>query len=95
MAGFPSVGVPLFLCAGVEMEIKYSKQAVKFLERQNIFVRKRIMDAIDRIPQGDIVRLQGREGYRLRVGSYRIIFDKEGYVIFIMKIDKRGDVYKG
>jgi mRNA interferase RelE/StbE len=26
--------------------------------------------------QGDVKRLQGREGYRLRIGWYRVIFDE-------------------
>ena len=57
------------------MEIKYSKQAAKFLDRQNKLVRERIIRAINKIPEGNIVKLQGRNGYRLRVGSYRVIFD--------------------
>ena len=83
-----------FLCVLI-MKIEYSKQAEKFLDRQNKLVRERIIRAINKIPEGDIVKLQGRNGYRLRVGSYRVIFDSEGRVIFIEKIDKRGDVYKG
>ena len=77
------------------MEIQYSKQAVKFLNKQNKLVRERIVNAINRIPEGDIVKLQGRENYRLRVGSYRVIFDRMGRVVMIVKIDKRGDIYKG
>ena len=79
----------------VIMEIEYSKQAVKFLAKQNKFVRERIITAIERVPNGDIKKLQGRSGYRLRVGKYRIIFDDNGCIIFIEKIDNRGDVYKG
>ena len=85
---------PLFLCVLI-MEIKYSKQAVKFLNKQTQSARQRIVSAINRIPEGDIVKLQGRENYRLRVGSYRVIFDRIGRVILIEKIDNRGDVYKG
>ena len=78
----------------VRMKIEYSKQAVKFLSKQNIFVRERIMNAVKRIPNGDIKKLHGRNGYRLRVGKYRVIFDNDGRIIFIEKIDTRGDVYK-
>ena len=76
-------------------EIQYSKQALKFLEKQSLQVRQRIDRAISLIPKGDIIKLQGRDGYRLRVGSYRVIFDRAGRVLMIMKIDNRGDVYKG
>ncbi len=77
------------------MEIKYSKQASKFLERQPSETSDRIRHAIDQIPKGDIVKLKGQDKYRLRVGSYRVIFDRFGCILFILKIDNRGDVYKG
>ena len=76
------------------MEIKYSKQAAKFLNRQPVAVSERIRHAIEQIPKGDIVKLQGQDKYRLRVGSYRVIFDRFGRVLFVLKIDNRGDVYK-
>ena len=69
------------------MQIRYSKQAIKFLNKTDLPTRQRIVNAIHNIPNGDIKKLQGRVGYRLRVGSYRIIFDKSGKIIFIEKID--------
>ncbi|NLK79052.1 MAG: type II toxin-antitoxin system RelE/ParE family toxin [Clostridiales bacterium] len=75
------------------MEIQYSKQAVKFLKKQDITTRKRIINAINLLPSGDVKKLQGRQGYRLRVGDYRIIFDKSGNILYIEKIDSRGQVY--
>ncbi len=76
------------------MEIHYSKQAEKFLKKQNLSTRSRILDAIHGLPMGDVKKLQGRNGYRLRVGSYRIIFDKDGNILYIERIDNRGQVYK-
>ncbi len=76
------------------MEIHYSKQAEKFLKKQNPATRSRIPDAIHSLPMGDIKKLQGRSGYRLRVDSYRIIFDKDGNILYIESIDNRGQVYK-
>ena len=76
------------------MEIKYSKAAVKFLKKQNQPIQVRIMTAIEKIPAGDIVKLQGIIGYRLRVGNYRIIFDFSGNIIDIIEIDNRGQIYK-
>jgi mRNA interferase RelE/StbE len=58
----------------------------------------RIINAIDKIPLGDIKRLVGNEIsslFRLRVGKYRIIYMYEDeQTIKIIKIDSRGDVYK-
>lgn len=77
------------------MNIQYSKQALKFLKKQDKSTQIRIISAINALPAGDIIKLQGREGYRLRVGNYRVIFDKHGEVLMIEKIDNRGQIYKG
>ncbi len=77
------------------MEIQYSKQAIKFLKKQDIITRKRIVTAISLLPAGDVKSLKGRSGYRLRVGDYRVIFDKMGNILYIEKIDNRGQIYKG
>lgn len=77
------------------MQINYSKQAIKFLKRQDRINRKRIVDAISTLPLGDVKKLQGEiNTYRLRVGDFRVIFDKHGNIIYISKIDNRGEIYK-
>ena len=76
------------------MQINYSKQAVKFLSKQNKIVQKRIIDAINKLPSGDVRKLQGRTGYRLRIGNFRIIFDTSGNILYIEEIDNRGQIYK-
>lgn len=47
-------------------------------------------------PTLDIKKLQGEPYFRLRVGDWRIIFNKKDTikVILIDKIKSRGDVYK-
>ena len=76
------------------MEINYSKQAIKFLSKQDKPTKIRIVTAINNLPSGDVKKLQGEEGYRLRVGTFRIIFDYDGNILRIEKIDNRGQVYK-
>jgi len=41
-------------------------------------------------------KLQGRSGYRLRVGDWRVIYEinKDQIVIIVMKIAPRGEVYR-
>jgi len=41
-------------------------------------------------------KLQGRDGYRLRVGDWRVIYkiQSEELVIMVLKIASRGEVYK-
>ena len=77
-----------------KMIVKYSKQSIKFLSKQDKTTRIRIVEAINKLPQGDVKKLQGQENYRLRVGDYRIIFDKNGEILYNEKIDNRGQVYK-
>ncbi len=78
------------------MQINYSKQAIKFLKKQNMDTRKRIVESIQKLPLGDVKKYQGAiSKYRLRVGDYRVIFDKQGNILYIEKIGNRGDVYKG
>ena len=77
-----------------KLEIKYSKQALKFLKKQEIVTQKRIINAISNLHKGDVKKLQNRNG-RLRIGDYRVIFDNVENIIFIQIIDNRGQVYKG
>lgn len=76
------------------MEIRYSKQAVKFLGKQSRDVRSRIISAIEKLPAGDVKKLTGQPYYRLRVGDFRVLFDRDGHIIEVIKIDNRGQVYK-
>lgn len=38
---------------------------------------------------GDVKPLQGRDGYRLRIGSYRVIFDEDAVTILAIYIGRR------
>lgn len=76
------------------MEIIYSKDAIKFLKKQTRQTQERIISAIENIPDGDIRNLKGRSGYRLRVGTFRVLFDEKGTIINIIDINNRGQIYK-
>ena len=77
-------------------QISYSKKAVKFLKRQDDPSQKRLIAAISRLPlEGDIKKLQGIDGYRLRVGNFRVLFNVNGIIIDIIDIGNRGQIYKG
>lgn len=74
--------------------IKYSKQAQKFLAKQEQGARMRIEAAIQALPAGDVKKLKGQPYYRLRVGDFRVLFDRDGSIVLVVKIDNRGQVYK-
>jgi mRNA interferase RelE/StbE len=39
--------------------------------------------------QGNVKALQGRDGYRLRIGNYRVIFDEDATTILAIYIGRR------
>lgn len=41
----------------------------------------------------NVRKLQGREGYRLRVGNYRVVFDDDGKVLDILGVGPRSSIY--
>jgi mRNA interferase RelE/StbE len=81
-------------------EIVYSKSALKALSRIPVNFAKRIRSKIEQYAAdpasqvSNIVKLQGRDGYRLRVGDWRVIFDEDGNVIAILEIGPRGGIYE-
>jgi len=79
------------------MNIRFdSKAALKFITKQPEKQQKRIMEAIQRIPSGDIKALRGpKPFFRLRVGDYRVVFEVDENTVIICDVGNRGDVYKG
>jgi mRNA interferase RelE/StbE len=68
--------------------IKLTKKAEKFIKKQDKDTQKRIIKAIIELPEGDIKRLKGMdETYRLRVGDFRALFDKNDKEFVIVVID--------
>jgi mRNA interferase RelE/StbE len=43
--------------------------------------------------KANVKKLQGREGFRLRVGNWRVIFDENGEVLDVLEVDSRGSIY--
>lgn len=76
------------------MQIEYSKNAIKYINTLDRPTKKRLKKAIEKIPFGDIKKLQGIEnGYRLRVGDLRVLFTPENDIIYIDNIIPRGQAY--
>lgn len=78
-------------------KISIKKKALKFINKQDKVQQIRIYKAIYELPNGDIKILKGYSNiYRLRVGTYRIIFEwiKDEIVINVTDADNRGEIYK-
>lgn len=81
----------------MKYSILFKKSAEKYLDSIQPNVRKRILFAISKLPEGDVAKLQGySQRFRLRVGGIRIIFDKfeDKLIILVLEIGSRGDIYK-
>ena len=82
-------------------EVEFNKQAIKDLKRipKNyatlIFEKIKILAKDPSNKALNIKKLKGIEGYRLRVGEYRVIYEIENnrLIINIIKIQSRGSVY--
>jgi mRNA interferase RelE/StbE len=80
--------------------VEIRRQAAKELARIGLDDRRRIAIAVDGLsrnprPAG-CRKLQGREGWRIRVGVYRVLYRIEDLqlLVLVVKIGHRGDVYR-
>jgi mRNA interferase RelE/StbE len=77
-----------------------TKKAQKQLDKLSDNIAAPILEAIAGLeenprPQG-FKKLQGREGYRIRVGNYRVIYDifDSELIIDIITLGHRKDIYE-
>lgn len=76
--------------------IAYTGVAARQRAKLNAQVRVRIdgkLEAYARNGLGDVKRLTGREGARLRVGDWRVIFYEEGGTIIVAAVGHRREIY--
>ena len=80
------------------MNVELSPKVQKYLLRLDAESKERLKKAFIKLshkpPQGDITSLSGRDGYRLRVGKYRALFDIIDNSVVVYDIDVRGQIYK-
>ena len=81
------------------LEVRFTKEATKYVNKLDKFAKLRLQKAFDKLsaepPQGEIRPLQGEENiYRLRVGNLRVLFTIKDDIMLVNKIAPRGEVYK-
>jgi mRNA interferase RelE/StbE len=80
------------------VEVRLSRNAARALLRSN--KRTLLREKIDALandplqPNANVIRLQGRSDYRLRVQDWRIIFRIEDSILWIDDIAPRGSAYE-
>lgn len=81
----------------------YKVQVLKNIKKNLIDlhpeVYKRVTKALKTLeenPKQNTLKLSGRDGYRLRVGDYRIIYeiDEINKIVTILDVGHRKDVYR-
>lgn len=74
------------------------KPAKKFIDKLPMNEQRRIVKAIEKLPNGDdIKKLKGyNDIYRLRVGDYRILYtvNNNELIIMVLDVGNRGQIYK-
>lgn len=83
-------------------QVVYKKRATKMLARMSPVDRRRMLDALGELARDpaaaklDTKRLQARNGFRLRVGDWRVLYELESerLIIQVLQIGPRGDIYK-
>jgi len=82
-----------------KMRVELKKQPKKYMDKCTKSDYDKIKNALVKLEtlQGDIKKLAGRDDeYRVKIPPFRIIFkyDRTNKVIYVTKIDTRGDAYK-
>lgn len=83
-------------------KLSFSKTALKNLLNISANKKSSILEKLEALKldpykeNNNIKKLIGYDGYRLRVGDYRVIYriDKEKVEILVINIDVRGEIYK-
>ena len=78
-------------------QIIIKKKAKKFIDSLPVNERRRVVAAIELLPNGeDIKKLKGHDNFlRLRVGNYRIIYtvDNGELIVYVIDAGNRGQIY--
>lgn len=77
------------------------KRAQSYLGKMPKKKRDSIVEKMEKIAQMDtvglnILKLTNREGFRLRVGGYRVIYkiEHDELLVMVLDVDSRGGIYK-
>lgn len=82
-------------------QIEYSKQSIRVLRRMPTNTATLIRSKIETVAQDPfaapgVKKLVGRDGYRLRVGDWRVLYflDGQRLRVLVTEIGPRGGIYQ-
>lgn len=80
--------------------VEYARAALKTLKRIDAVTARRIRDKVEQYAQdpasleNNVIAMKGGDGFRrMRVGDWRVIFDEDMLVVFVVRIAPRGGAY--
>lgn len=83
----------------MKYKLEYKKQLKKIFIKLDNVVFERIKTTLEKLstnpfPQG-CKKLKGRDGFRVRVGDYRILYkvEENDKIIYVLDIGHRSDIY--
>jgi mRNA interferase RelE/StbE len=76
-------------------EITFTVAAARQWAKLTPAIRKRIDNKlVGYAGAGDVKSLSGREGARLRVGDWRVIFTEDPMTTIVVAVGHRGEIYE-
>lgn len=82
-------------------DVEYSRQAIKILKKIPRDTQTRIVTAlsklaIDPYAANNVKKLVGEDAFRLRVGTWRIIYElrDEALIVMVLDIGQRKEIYR-
>jgi mRNA interferase RelE/StbE len=80
-------------------KIVWDEKAFQELQKLESLVSRRILKKVRQLEEDPfakgVKKLNGSDGFRLRVGDYRVLFAVEGEQIQVLKVGHRKSIYKG
>jgi len=81
--------------------IVFTKEAVKDIEKIDTTIKRQLYKKLIYFKELDDIKVVAKKlhnhdvgEYRLRVGSFRIIFDLDKHTIIVLRVEHRKDGYK-
>ena len=83
-------------------KISFTRQAVKALQKMPRATAELVREKLNQLANDpfathlNATKMQGRPGFRLRVGDWRVIYEvqKDELLILVLKIAPRSEVYR-
>jgi len=81
--------------------IIFSEEAVQDIKRLDTVVKKRLQKKLQAVAESKDVHQISKKlihhesgQYRIRIGNFRIIFDLDGNLLYILRVRHRKEVYR-